>query len=446
MAETIDLTEVAQSVKEYERIIRGQLTNEVIATYYDDMADIARMERDFSAASGYTNKAANLRSCHRIMHFNHYKATGVKDYQRTIYCHDRFCPICTKLKANTREKKFFRVLEALEPEYDFYHMVLTEPNVPGDTLERARKGLQSGLKPTLKDRMPAGFKQLTRYFTGNAPIAGLDFTKYGYAGAVRTVEITFTQEQMYHVHYHAIVAMRKGLKLRGHNINDFSSDKYTGRITPFSDFEILLQKLWYLIMNGERVTLKSINALKQGYSCWFKKILPKESHDVFKYIVKPDKDAMMTTEIFQDLSAALENVRGIETYGIFRKFKLESEEIDDSFDPLYDSIVEALNHIERPVECCEYPVTVRDNIIAKKCLYISRRSIRSFVQRMGYADDDEFAVRLAVPDKVVELFQTVMPGVLDRPVSTFSYLDGGRSVKPKKSELLPADLSIEDIF
>ena len=445
MAEQIDLTEVVQTAKEYERIIRGQMTNEVIARYYDDMADIAEMERDFDTANRFHNKSDSLRSCHRIMHFNHYAQVGVKDYQRTIYCHDRFCPICSKLRASTRVKKFLRILTALEPDYDFFHMVLTCPNVPGLTLRRARKGLASELKPTIKKRMAPGFKQLTRYFTGNAPVAGLDFTQLGYAGAVRSIEVTFTKEQMYHMHYHAIVAMRKGLTLEGKTVNAFSYDKYTGRVTPFSDFEILLQKLWFLIMNGQRVTAKAIDALDLGYSCWFKKILPHESHEVFKYIVKPDHETVMTPEIFRDLSDGLENVRGMQTYGVFHKYKLESEEIDDSFNPLYDVIVSALNRIEAPVDCGESPTTVRDNIVAKNCLYISRRSIRSFIRKMG-VDDDDLAVPIAVPEKAAEFFQTVIPDVLDRPASSFLYLDGGRPIKLKRNETLLSAMSVDDIF
>lgn len=445
MAEQIDLTEVVQTAKEYERIIRGQLTNEVIARYYDDMADFAEMERDFDTANRFHNKSDSLRSCHRIMHFNHYAQVGVKDYQRTIYCHDRFCPICSKLRASTRVKKFLRILTALEPDYDFFHMVLTCPNVPGLTLRRARKGLASELKPTIKNRMAPGFRQLVGYLIGRVSVAGLDFTQLGYAGAVRSIEVTFTKEQMYHMHYHAIVAMRKGLTLEGKTINKFSYDKYTGKVTPFSDFEILLQKLWYLIMNGRRVTAKAIDSVKDGYSCWFKKILPQESHEVFKYIVKPDHETVMTPEIFRDLSDGLKSVRGVQTYGVFHDYKLESEEIDDSFDPLYDSIVSALNRIESPIDCGESPSTVRDNIVAKKCLYISRRSIRSFIRKMG-VDDDDLAVPIAVPEKAAEFFQTVIPDVLDRPVSSFLYLDGGRPIKPKKSEpLLPA-MSVDDIF
>jgi hypothetical protein len=224
-----------------------------------------------------------------------------------------------------------------------------------------------------------------------------------------------------------------------------SYDKYTGRVTPFSDFEILLQKLWFLIMNGQRVTAKAIDALDLGYSCWFKKILPHESHEVFKYIVKPDHETVMTPEIFRDLSDGLENVRGMQTYGVFHKYKLESEEIDDSFNPLYDVIVSALNRIEAPVDCGESPTTVRDNIVAKNCLYISRRSIRSFIRKMG-VDDDDLAVPIAVPEKAAEFFQTVIPDVLDRPASSFLYLDGGRPIKLKRNETLLSAMSVDDIF
>ena len=443
MAEVIDLSEVVQTQREYEKIIRGQLTNEVIASYYSDMADVAAMDDDTETARRLKNKAANLRSCHRIMSFHHYRQAGVKDFQKTIYCHDRFCPICQKLKANTREKKFYAILSELDPKYDFYHMILTRTNVPGfiQPWVRADKNVLT-LEPALR-QMSKGYKKLMRYFSGNAMITGLDLPSFGYAGAVRTLEITFSDNQMYHPHFHSIVALKKGLSFPGATINQFSYDKFTGRVTPFSDFEILLQKIWYLILNGRKVTKKAIDGLRLGYSCMFKHILPSEIHEIFKYIVKPDKDTTMTPAIFQDLAMALKHFPSPLPYGCFRGYKLESEEIDDSNDPLYDKIVQALNRLESPIECSESPTAVRDNIVAKKCMYISRRSIRSFIRKMGYTDEDDLVVPVAAPEKAAEFFQTVLPGILDRPTSSLLYLDGGRSIKPKKAAAEPL-LSVSD--
>lgn len=428
MTDILDLSQVAQSEKEYDRIIRGQLTNEVIARYYEDMADFSTLDYDYETYQLLSNKAANLRSCHRIMNFKHYAGMGVKDYQSTIYCHDKFCPNCAKLSANTREQKFQKILAGLENDYDFYHMVLTLKNVRGAVpcWKRADIALPE-LAPYLKT-MSSSFKSLTRYFTGNAKIAGLDFSQYGYGGAVRTLEVTFKQIQEYHPHYHALVAMRKGLEFEGKNKNDFSFNKFNNKITLFSHFEILLQKIWYLVLNGERVNMENINNLRQGYSCQFKKVLPKESHDVFKYIVKPDKGAMMTPEVFQDLFVSLKGMRSIQTYGCFHGLKLEDDEIDDSNDAAYDNIIQRLNEIESPTECSESPTSVRDNIAAKKFIYISRRSIRSFIRKMDI-EGDEFV--LAAPSKVAEMLQSVMPDILNKPTSSLLYLDGGRCVKPR---------------
>ena len=432
MPEIVDLSNVLQTAKEYTRIVNARLTNAIVATYYEDMAELAKMDGDLETHRLCLNKAISIRDCHKHMFFDHYETFKVKDYKRTIFCHDRFCPLCQKLKANTREKKFYEILADLEPQYDFYHGVLTFPNVPVQTLKRAREGLRSGLSEAIS-RMFEAFKKLTRYFTGNAAVADMNFRAYGYAGAIRTLEITFTSEHTFHCHFHFIAAMKKGLYLPGKTINKYSYNKYTGKITPFSDFEILLQKLWRLLMDGKKVTKANIDAMRLGYSCMFKKILPDESHDVFKYIVKPDDNATMTFEMFRDLSTALKGKRSIQTYGCFHGYKLEDEAIDESDDPLYDHIVEAFRKYDMPYECMEAPEKVKENIEAKKFLYISRKSVRSFIRHMGYDDEDDFSFRLAVPEKAMQYLQTVMPGILDRPVSLACF-DGGRPIVPRKSD------------
>lgn len=418
MPEILNLFDVLQTEEEYAKIVRARVINLTISSFYEDMATIVKMDGEPGAANTLSNKAINVRDCHKHMFFDHYLSFGVKDYKRTFFCHNRYCPLCQKLLANTREKKFQEVLSALEGQYDFYHMVLTFPDVRGQTLKSARAGLKSELYDAIH-KMPEGFKQLTRYLSGNAPVAG--FPDIGYAGAVRTLEITYTVEEhgknkfpvpKYHCHYHALVAVKKGMIFPGKNINAFSFDKYTGCVTPFSDFEILLQKTWRLIMTGQKVTAKNIQSLKFGYSCQFKKVLPDESHDVFKYIVKPDDNALLTFEIFYDLENALRGVRGIETYGCFRGYKLESDEIDDTDDPLYDNIIKAFRRYDFPVECCEMPEAVQENIASKKFLYISRKSVRSFLLHMERLDDD-YSFSVPVPDKAVEYLQCVMSEILD---------------------------------
>lgn len=448
MAEILDLTEVAQSVKEYEKIIRGQMSNEIMARYYEDMATFSY---DDKQAHKFINKAANLRSCHKIMFFHHYEQHGIKDYQRTLYCHDKFCPLCQKLKANTREQKFQQILSLFEDKYDFYHMVLTLKNSRGSTAPFQSVDYSLPTLFSVVKAMPKCFQKLIKYLSGNTKIAGLDFSEYGYAGAVRTLEVTFKEHQEYHAHYHGLFAMSKDLVLKGHTKNAFSKDKFTGKETTFTDFEILLQKIWYLVMNEQKVTVNSIEKLKLGYSCYFKKVLPKESHDVFKYIIKPDKNATFTGAVFQDLYLSLKGMRAFQTFGCFHGLQLEDEVIDDSNAAVYDKLINSLNHSERPVDCSESPTAVRDNIAAKKFVYISRRSVRAFIQKMGY--DDDFVIA-ADPIKMQELVQMVMPDVLTKKAGSFLYLDGGRNILPKKKNeickpsevLLTLDPNIDEIF
>lgn len=426
MGETLKSIEsVAQSIKEYDRIIRGRETNADLAIYYETLAEFGSQDKKHI----YLNKARNMRDCHKIMVFDYYKSQGVKDYQSTSFCHDRFCPNCQKLIANTREQKFKPLVEKIAQDYQLYALTLTMKNSIGDIAYYIPHNENyPKLVPTIK-KMSKCFKKLVRYLTSDAKIKGLDFSYLGYAGAIRTLEITYKSTQEYHPHYHCILAMKKGLKFSGATENAYSTNSRNKEPYLFTDFEILIQKIWYLILNDIRVTKQAIDELKIGYSCMMTEVDKENTHQAFKYAIKPERDEYMSFAVFQDLVTAMHGMRQVQCYGCFFGLKLEDEEISEEFDPFYDPIIKALSSVERPIYASESPTNIRDNIQKKKYIYISRKSIRRFAEK--WCLDEELSL-MTDKDKAVKVQQLMMSEIMSQSkVVEYDCFDGGRNVKPK---------------
>jgi hypothetical protein len=432
LPEILDLSAVAQSAAEYDKIYNGVLSNAVVSALYDDLADFLELEQAYEKSSVMRRKAFNIALCHKTIIFDHYKPYGVKDYKYTIRCHDKFCPLCQKDKANAREQKLHDVMAAASADYDLYHMVFTSKNCRGDLPPWLY--VPNDDRPEFvpfMERMAGCFAKLIRYLSGNCKIKGLNFLQYGFAGAFRSLETTFYELQEYHPHYHVIFAVRKGVEFPGQNYNTFSYNKKTGKLTPFSDFTILIQKIWFLLLNGKEVTLDAINALPLGYSVFFDKIAGGGWHQIFKYIVKPAKQTSMNFNVFKDLYYGLDRKRSFQGFRCFHNLKLPDNDFDDN-NPEFDKIIRFLRKSGEPEFCEESPLQVRDNILRGKSVYISRRKYRAIELKLGA--DGEIHIVLPEPEKPLKPVQTVFP----LPASEdLKYLDGGRAVKPKKSRAAP---------
>ena len=178
-----------------------------------------------------------------------------------------------------------------------------------------------------------------------------------------------------------MVLLKKGLNLEGETVNSFSYGKENG-FHKFSKLEILLQKLWWLLMNDERVTAKAIEELKQGYDVY---LVDSEGdyHEVFKYACKgafdPDKGAFLYKEAtFWTLHNALNNRRMIQGYGKLYNFNdLDGEILDAEVGDMYERILSALIDFEKPI----FKVESLDDIIEHSvfCKYISKSNLKRLV-------------------------------------------------------------------
>lgn len=341
--------------------------NETVASLYEQLGDSENDGQLFQDYS-FERHAGAIRSCGNYWQSQYFRLQQVKDIQRVNLCHDKFCYNCQSLLASQRLMKYTPILDSLWGQYTLCHVVFTYVNPK-----------PSGLFLVV-NRMFDHFKHLTRIFSGNIPVAGMDFYKYGYAGVVRCFEVTFNEEKRtFHPHFHCIFLFRKGITFPGHNLRKFSFDKYGKKAAHyFSDFEILLQNIWYLLMNDIKVTKKAIEELKEGYSVWMEPLEKGRYQEIFKYACKGTFEVgvgmILSLDEFRYLHKSLFRKHVIQGYGILRNFKDDDAAIVDyeSFN-LYLKVIKRLSSVEESIGVSEY---LQEVLAEKNCRYISKSNFR----------------------------------------------------------------------
>ncbi len=328
------ITEVPNEVKlpsDYFDDVANKVSyNEVYASHYLRRFEETNLDK-------YETTAERLLSCHKSWFGDRWKKAGVFNVKKVFHCHNRWCWLCTHIKQAKRLYEYHIRLEEYLKIYDLYHVVFTVKNVAG-----------SELKHTLY-RMQDGLKKIIRYFQGFVKIAGIDFEQYGFVGAIRSFEIVINPTD-FHPHIHCLFLLRKGLDFPKTEINKFSfSNGVLNR--KYSKLEILLQKIFYLLVNGQKVNTENIRKLLNGYSCTMDHVEGDSWHEVFKYATKMSKDGASTCtyEQFVLLDDILHKFKMIQGYGEFYNMdKLESES-DPQAEILFEKVLILLNKIEQPV-------------------------------------------------------------------------------------------------
>lgn len=335
--------------------------NKLIINYYDKLY-YELLDKGIEVKK-IRNKAENMDLCNKIYILDRYDKQKIKDFKSTNLCHDKFCSNCKKVKQASRMGKFIPLIQPYKE--NLYHLVLTAPNIPGIQL-----------KDTIKLYFKS-FYNLVEYLKGHKKLKGYDFTKYGYKGCIRSLEVTYT-DNMYHPHLHVGIVL-EGL---GDEIKD-KINKYSlkfGEVkVKFSEFEILIQKIWYLLINKIKVNKKNIEKLEIGYSCSITKFNENDYAELFKYLTKETKEdkLIMTYENFKVLYYALYSVRQIQGYGVF--YNIKDEDISDQVDLKYDELIEKLKEIELPVCSTESPESLYDD---KVYTLISRKRVYQFLRNL----------------------------------------------------------------
>jgi hypothetical protein len=259
--------------------------------------------------------------------------------------------------------KFIPLIEPYKE--NLYHLVLTAPNVPG-----------AKLRDTIKLYFKS-FYNLIEYLKGHKKIKGYDFSKYGYEGCIRSLEVTYTNN-MYHPHLHVGIVL-EGLREENKDIINKYSLKFGEVKVKFSEFEILIQKIRYLLINKIKVNKKNIENLDIGYSCSVTKFYENDYGELFKYLSKETKEdnSIMSYENFKVLYYSLYSVRQIQGYGVF--FNISDIDISDEVDLKYNQLVEKLKEIELPVCSTESPESLfKDKVYT----LISRKKVYQFLRNL----------------------------------------------------------------
>lgn len=317
-------------------------------------------------------KRDNLSNCNKIWILDYYKNLNIKKIHKIHLCKDKFCNNCKKVVQASRMAKYIPMLESYSD--TLYHFTLTVPNVPGGDLHMTIK------------KMANCFKRLIVFLSGRKNIKGIDFLEYGYEGAIRSLEITY-KNGSYHPHYHCAISF-KNLNLDKFHINNFSYNYKSGikQLNKlFSDFEILMQKIWYLLYNGETVNIKNINSLELGYSCNIDKFNNNDYAELFKYMTKgtDENNNLIQYNDFVTLLYSTYRVKQIQGYGVF--YNVNDEGDCDSLVETYNSIIEYLESVETPIRIYEFTSSIDRNKILEN-LINKNLDFESFKKVFGVVD------------------------------------------------------------
>lgn len=349
--------------------------NARIAYFYESLIS----ECESSLVSVLENKLERLKNCNSLWELDFYRESGVKDFLKTNLCRDKFCNNCKKVKQASRMAKFIPEIKKVGSDYILSQMVLTVPNVCGDEL-----------RDTIKLLFKA-FSCLIEYLSLRKKIKGVDFD-IGYIGAIRSLEVTY-KDNSYHPHLHVLIAHTKPIGPKIH-VNSYSYDRFNKEhLRLFSDFEILIQKVWYLLVNDffevnmnicpkrKRIVRSRLDKLQVGYSCMIDRFEEDDFIELFKYITKgngsehKDENAIMTYDNFKVLYVALHGVRQIQGYGCF--YNIKDYDITDEVEDYYRTVIDYLQKKEMPVTVWETVQALSDD---SSFTVISKSRLVSFIK------------------------------------------------------------------
>lgn len=345
--------------------------NKVILEYYRRLSTECGIMFSFDTMERVTTR---LEDCNSVWFFDKYEQAKIKDFKKTLLCHDKFCANCKKVKQAMRMAKYSPQLEQYKDK--LYHLTLTNPNVTGVEL------------PYTIRNMARSYKKLIRYLNGDLKIKGIDFSSWGYEGAVRSLEITFNGDD-YHPHYHTGLVMSPNLGKR--NIENKFSFNYKNGIAElvrlFCKQEILIQKIWYLLINGQKVTKKAIDELELGYSCTLVQFQEDDYAELFKYMTKASDQSghTLSYENFVILYHSLYRVKQIQGYGVL--YQLSNDEDFEVYELAYEEFIQDCLQKEKPMRSNQKPQAL---ILDTEYTLISRKSYYKFLNDIiAHAPVDE---------------------------------------------------------
>lgn len=361
-----------------EKLLKNQRFNELIGSYYEQYI----LESDFDS-DVLERKLQRLKDCNSFWILDVYKKLRVKDFKKTNLCRDKFCNNCKKVKQAERMTRFMPYIDKVKNNgYLLSQMVLTVPNVSGLFLKE------------MISVMFNAFSVLIDYLKLYKKIKGVDFD-IGYVGAIRSLEVTY-KDDSYHPHLHVLIAHSKPIGAKVH-ANEYSYDRFNKEhLRLFCDFEILIQKVWYLLITDffevnmnicpkrKRIVRSRLDKLQVGYSCMMDIFREDDFIELFKYMTKGNgsehkgEDAIMTYDNFKVLYVALHGVRQIQGYGIFYNVR-DDDSLVNEVENLYNILIEELKREELPESVWQ---TVQAVFEDSTYTVISKSRLVSFIRNL----------------------------------------------------------------
>lgn len=335
--------------------------NKIIVNYYKKMLDEGSSELKKFGSFIPKSKIYDLEHCNKYWDINIYHSNRIKDFVGAYTCKDKFCNNCKKLKQAVRMSRYIPEIEKYRD--NLYHIVFTVPNMIG-------KDLHFSLK-----KMKKAFRDLMRIIRGNYRCF-IDFSRYGWLGNIRSLEITFV-EDLYHPHFHCGFVF-KNLELDKKYTNCYSYSNKSDKIRKFSEFEIILQKLWYMLYNNISITKENYDKIDVGYSVMCDKFRDNDYVELFKYMTKAtsEKDKLLTYENFKTLYWSTYRIKQIQGYGCFYMIK-DDDITQEEIDKVYADIQFFLDSDECPENKAINP---KDLLYDKDYLLISRKKIYQYLK------------------------------------------------------------------
>jgi len=315
------------------------------------------------------NKIESLHDCNKFWQLDKYEIQKIKDFKKTSLCRDKFCANCKKVKQASRMSKYIPELEQYKG--NLYHLTLTLPNCSG-----------VDLRPTIS-KMAKDFRKLIGYICGREKIKDIDFSSWGYQGAVRSLEVTFKNDN-YHPHYHVGFVFNSLPELKKDIENTFSWNTKTKSGFPelsrlFSEQEILIQKIWYLLLNGIKVTKVNIDELEEGYSCNLDKFKEDDYAELFKYMTKECDQGgkVLTYQNFVVLYESLYRLKQIQGYGCL--YQIAEDGDLEECERQYEEMIQEIRKKESPVAVLEKP---QELILDSEYTLVSRKSYFKYLKKL----------------------------------------------------------------
>lgn len=381
--------------------------NQFIADFYDRFAGEREMpirlsdtgEIVYGKDLNFVRRAERVRACSKTWTFDFYSNAKIKNLIRVDRCADRFCLNCQALVADQRLAQYSPILDEYTATNDLYHVVLTVSNVDDDHL--------ADTITLMLDK----FSYMIRFFDGRKSVRNVNFAKYGYIGAVRSLEITVSKRDgSYHPHLHCIFILEKDLDLPRVYWNRFSRDK-TGRVEPrlFNELELLLQRVWCLLITKTKVTKENIENIGEvtgypdGFSCTAD-FSNGDYHEIFKYAIKGTfkNETILSYEAFLTLYKALFGRRVYQAYGCLQNYDFESVDEDlgmNSPDVWFDLFITRLQMQELPQRIEELLTTALKLSYEDEFKYMSKATFLRHFKNLTEEEKREALEKISIAMK-----------------------------------------------